>query len=365
MDAATLSELRKPRAYPAVSVLMPTHRAVTGSREDRIRLRNLLAEARRRLHDDARVPPGAADHVVHGLERAAEEVDLRHASDGLVLFAAPGGEHHAFTIGQHVDERVIVNTGFATRDLVAAYTRTPRYWLLSLSDQRARLWDGRGEELTERTGGGFPAVPAPIDEAGSGRQARRAAQGGDGERQRQLMRDVVAALDRVLGRDRRPLIVAGVTRHQAFFDEVAGPHITVAGRVDGSFEGAAPSTLADAARPALAAYEDLREVGVLAELEAARSIQRYAGGLREVGRLAEEGRAEHLVVERGYYAPAVRTGGELVPVDGRPGDLKGADVVDDAVDHAIETVLEYGGEVTFVSDGFLVDHDRIALVTRY
>lgn len=224
MDAATLSGLRKPRAYPAVSVLMPTHRAVTGSREDRIRLRNLLAEARRRLHDDARVPPGAADHVVHGLERAAEEVDLRHASDGLVLFAAPGGEHHAFTIGQHVDERVIVNTGFATRDLVAAYTRTPRYWLLSLSDQRARLWDGHGEELTERTRGGFPVVPAPIDETGSGRQARRAAQGGDGERQRQLMRDVVAALDRVLGRDRRPLIVAGVTRHQAFFDEVAGPH---------------------------------------------------------------------------------------------------------------------------------------------
>jgi hypothetical protein len=48
-----------------------------------------------------------------------------------------------------------------------------------------------------------------------------------------------------------------------------------------------------------------------------------------------------------------------------PGVLKGADVVDDAVDDVIETVLEYGGEVTFVSDGFLVDHGRIALVTRY
>lgn len=123
--------------------------------------------------------------------------------------------------------------------------------------------------------------------------------------------------------------------------------------------------LAEAARPALAAYEDLREVGVLSELEAARSIQRYAGGLCEVARLVEEGRGEHLVVERGYYAPAVRTEGELVPVEGMPGVLKGADVVDDAVDDVIETTLEYGGEVTFVSDGFLIDHDRIALVTRY
>ncbi|MEV4677780.1 hypothetical protein AB0K34_39530 [Actinomadura sp. NPDC049382] len=365
MDAVTLSELRKPRAYPAVSVLMPTHRSVPDNRQDPIRLRNLLAEVRRRLHDDVRVTPEAADHVVRGLERAADEVDLRHAADGLVLFAAPDGEHHSFAIGQHVDERVVVDTGFATRDLVAAYTRTPRYWLLSLSDQRTRLWDGRGEELTERTGGGFPVEPEPIDEAGSGRLARRAAQGGDGERQRRTMRDVVAALDRVLARDRRPLIVAGVTRHQAFFDEVAGPHITVAGRVDGSFEGASASALAEAARPALAAYEDLREVGVLAELEAARSIQRYAGGLCEVTPLAEEGRGEHLVVERGYYAPAVKARGEIVPVDGMPGVLRGADVVDDAVDDVIETVLEYGGEVTFVSDGFLVDHGRIALVTRY
>ncbi|TDD79691.1 hypothetical protein E1293_22700 [Actinomadura darangshiensis] len=365
MDAVTLSELRKPRPYPAVSVLMPTHRSAPGNREDRIRLRNLLAEVRRRLHDDTRVAPDAADQVVRGLERAADEADLRHASDGLVLFAAPQGEHHAFTIGQPVDERVVVDTGFATRDLVAAYTRTPRYWLLSLSDQRTRLWDGLSGELAEHTRGGFPVAPEPIDEAGSGRLARRAAQGGDGEWRRQAMRDVVAALDRVLARDRRPLIVAGVTRHQAVFDEVAGPHITVAGRVDGSFEGAAPSTLAEAARPALAAYDDLREVGVLAELEAARSIQRYAGGLCEVTRLVEEGRGEHLVVERGYYAPAVKTRGELVPVDGMPGVLKGADVVDDAVDDVIETTLEYGGEVTFVSDGFLVDHARIALVTRY
>ncbi|MCP9954748.1 baeRF3 domain-containing protein [Actinomadura madurae] len=365
MDAVTLSELRKPRPYPAVSVLMPTHRSARENREDRIRLRNLLAEVRHRLRDDPRVAPDAADHVLRGLERAAEEVDPRHGSDGLVLFAAPNGEHHAFTIGQPVDERVVVDTGFATRDLVADFTRRPRYWLLSLSDHRTRLWDGLGGDLTEHVRGGFPLAPAPIDEASAGRLARRAAQGGDGERRRQAVRDAVAAVERVLARDRRPLIVAGVTRHQALFDEIAGPHVTVAGRVEGGFEGAPPSVLAEAARPALAAYEDLREVGVLSELEAARSIQRYAGGLCEVARLVEEGRGEHLVVERGYYAPAVRTEGELVPVEGMPGVLKGADVVDDAVDDVIETTLEYGGEVTFVSDGFLIDHDRIALVTRY
>jgi hypothetical protein len=363
MDAVTLSELRKPRAYPAVSVLMPTGRRAPENRQDPIRLRNLLAEVRHRLREDGRVAPGDADEVVRGLERAASGLDPRRASDGLVLFAAPDGENHAFTIDQPVDERVIVDTGFATRDLVAAYTRTPRYWLLVLSDQQARLWDGVSHELAEVVGDGFPMVPERFEEEGEGRRSRRG-QHADERRPRQ-MRDVLARLEAVLARDRRPVIVAGVTRHQAYFDDLAGSRVTVAGRIDGSYEHASAGTLTELARPVLQAYEDLKEVAVLAELEAARGFQRYAAGLPEVAGLVEEGRGEHLVVERGYYHPGVKSGGETIPVDGPIGSLKGHGVVDDLVDNVIETALEYGGDVTFVSDGFLVDHGRIALVTRY
>ncbi|GAA2425334.1 hypothetical protein GCM10010191_42030 [Actinomadura vinacea] len=364
MDAATLSDLRKPRDYPAVSVLMPTTRRTPANRQDPIRLRNLLSEVKQRLRADTLVSPDTADEVLRGLERAAGEFDPRHAADGLVLFAAPGGEHHTFTIDQPVDERVIVDTGFATRDLVAAHTRTRRYWLLALCEHRTRLWDGRGGELTETVRGGFPMAAEPPGEDGEG--GRRSPHVGHAdERHRRLIRDVLDGLDAVLARDRRPVVVAGVTRHQAFFDELAGPHVTVAGRIDGCYESASAGTLAEAARPVLQAYEDLREVAVLAELEAARSLKRYAGGLDEVMQLVEEGRGEHLVVERCYYSPAVRTGGETIPIEGPLGSLKGHGVVDDVVDHVIETALEYGGEVTFVSDGFLVDHDRIALVTRF
>ena len=62
---------------------------------------------------------------------------------------------------------------------------------------------------------------------------------------------------------------------------------------------------------------------------------------------------------------SLSNGVDLITGEGLDGALKGADVVDDVVDNVIETALEYGGEVTFVSDGFLVDHDRIALVTRF
>lgn len=369
MDAVTLSDLRKPRTFPAVSVLMPTFRYGPDNRQDPIRLRNLFGQVRRRLAADTRITPAAADEVMRGLRAAAAEVDLAHAEDGLVLFAAPDGEHHAFTVDQPVDERVVIDTTFATRDLVAAYTRMPRYRLLVLSDRATRLWDGQGDRLTEIVSDGFPLRPEPASIPGEhpGRADRNGEHGGEEqERHRQLYRRVVAALRAVDGREPRPLVIAGVTRHQAAFEEAAGHAFTLAGRIDGCHGSAGPHELAELARPVLAAYDDLREVAVLAELEAARGLRRYAAGLAEVGRLAEEGRGAHLVVERGYFAPAIRSDdGGLLVVEGPLGALKGGGVVDDAVDGVIETVLEYGGEVTFVSDGFLVDHDRIALVVRY
>ncbi|WP_119729600.1 baeRF3 domain-containing protein [Thermomonospora amylolytica] len=342
MDAVTLSELRKPRPYPAVSVLLPVHRRGPSGHPDPDRLRDLLAEARRRLEDDPRVPPATVDDVMDGLRQAADRIDLGHAREGVALYAAPDGERHAFTLDQPpVEERVVVDHTFATRDLVAAHTRTTRYWLLVLAD-RTRLWDCRPGGLTEVVGGPFPMARRPD----AGRDFHRA---------------VTAALGRVNGRDPRPVIVAGTTRDQAFFEEAAHGSIILAGRVDGDHHDAGAAELAELVHPVLAAYEDLREVAVLTELEAARSLRRYASGLADVARLAEEGRGAHLVVERGYYAPAVRSAeGALIPVDRPHGDA-----VEDAVDRVIETVLEYGGEVTLVSDGFLVDHARIALVVRY
>ncbi|RFU36785.1 hypothetical protein DZF91_36290 [Actinomadura logoneensis] len=366
MDAATLSELRRPRSYPAVSVLMPTFRRAPDNRQDPIRLRNLLAEVRRRLRDDPEVPTQEADALYRDLETAAARLDPADAEEGLVLFAAPGGEVHTFTIDQPVEERVVLDNTFATRDLVAAYTRRTRYWLLVLSDHRTRLWDGRGETLTQVEREGFPMTPESLDEAVVGKASPPSIRDANAPHQL-FVRRTVEALEKINARDRRPVIIAGVVRAQAWFDEEAGGKLTVAGRIDGAYEDAPASVLMDLARPVLHAYEDLREVGVLTELEAARGLKRYAAGLQEVLPLVKEGRGEHLVVERGYHMPGLRgPDGVIDPLDDTsPGRVEGEGIIDDVVDNLIEAQLDFGGEVTFVSDGFLVDHDRIALVTRF
>ena len=79
-------------------------------------------------------------------------------------------------------------------------------------------------------------------------------------------------------------------------------------------------------------------------------------------RLANDGRGKVLLVEKNYHVPAVVTENGGLEVVKEPG---GTDVMDDAVDEIIETVLLKGGEVELMDDDELSNHRKIALILRY
>jgi Bacterial archaeo-eukaryotic release factor family 3 len=358
MDTQTLADLVRAREYPAVSVLMPTHRHAPENQQDPIRLRNLLTEARRRLRDDELVSEEVADDVLKSLETAAAEVDLNHAEDGLALFAAPGGEHHSYLLAQTVEERVVIDETFLTRNVVAALTGPSTFWVLTVSDKHARLWDGHREHLTEVTTGGFPMtheVPlGAVDKSG-----RIVPRPHNDERHRQFMRDVDRALGAILAKDARSVVLVGLKQNLVVFDDVAANAGAVIGTVEGGHDGAPGHELLTLVQPVLEADIERRQRAALLELDAARNGRRYAAGLDEVWQLARQGRGAHLVVENGYRTQARVYDDHLVIAEGDSADTE------DAVDDVIEIVLTHGGEVTFVPDYMLADHDRIALVARY
>ena len=102
---------------------------------------------------------------------------------------------------------------------------------------------------------------------------------------------------------------------------------------------------------------------VLSELDAAISAQKYASSITEVWQLAQEGRGSTLIVETDFHYPARvdETGLFLTPAE----DPTAPDVIDDAVDDLIETVMAKGGKVVFVDDGVLEQYQHIAMILRY
>jgi hypothetical protein len=101
----------------------------------------------------------------------------------------------------------------------------------------------------------------------------------------------------------------------------------------------------------------------LEELEGAIEAQRYASGIGEVWRLAQEGRAATILIEQDFHYPARvdPSGLHLTAVE----DPREVDVFDDAVDELIQIVLAKDGRVAFVDNGTLQAHQRAAAILRH
>ncbi|MFD8204942.1 chemotaxis protein [Streptomyces sp. NPDC059695] len=360
LSTDALAKLRQPRPYPAVSLVMPTHRREPDDAQDPVRLRNLLARAEKDLQDDPGVTRERRADVLSQLERAAAEVDLVHAEDGLVIYVAPG-EHHVWTVARTVPERVVVADTFLTRNLVAARAAERPYWALTVAADRVSLWNGSPERAAEHTGDGFPLTRSLADP-----DAERKERVGDlpstfqDEDTRTFFREAHRALRTVLASEPRPLYVIGEAPAVSLLGETGSlPQGTATlhqGGLGHGPEGAVRTALA----PLLAAHEEAVSTTVLAELDAARGRREYAGGLDEVHEAAKEGRIRLLAVEEHYRAVVRDYGDHLEPAE--PSDL---DSRDDIVDDIVEQALETGAEVRFVRDDTLAGADRIAAVLRY
>jgi hypothetical protein len=101
----------------------------------------------------------------------------------------------------------------------------------------------------------------------------------------------------------------------------------------------------------------------LEDLDQAVGERKFASTISDVWQMVQAGRGRLLLVEEDFHYPAKvdESGLQISPAD----DIEAPDVLDDAVDEVITTVLEKGGEVVFLENGELDAHSRIALILRY
>ncbi|MEU3479184.1 chemotaxis protein [Streptomyces sp. NPDC033754] len=360
LSSDALAKLRQPRPYPAVSLVMPTHRREPDNAQDPVRLRNLMARAAKAVQEDPGVTRERRTDVLDQLERAVAEIDLAHAEDGLVIYAAPG-EHQVWSVARSVPERVVLADTFLTRNLVAAQAAEQPYWALTVAADRVALWSGGPERAVEHTADGFPLTRSLEDP-----DAERKEQVGDlpstfrDEDTRVFFREAHQALRTVLASEPRPLYVIGEPPAVSLLEETGTlPQGTTAIHQGGLGQGS-ESAVRKAVEPLLAAHEAALTATVVAELDAARGRREYAGGLDEVWQAVKEGRIRLLAVEE-HYRTVVRDYGDHL----EPADSSDLDSRDDIVDEIVEQALETGAEVRFVRDDALASAGHVAAVLRY
>ncbi|MDX2239962.1 MAG: hypothetical protein NW224_04685 [Leptolyngbyaceae cyanobacterium bins.302] len=352
-----LLELQSINSVPALSILLPTHRTSPDNKQDPIRVKNLVDEAKTRLAEEFSIRE--LDPLLKRLETLLGEINYPHTLDGLALYV-----NHDFGklyyLPFPVPARVVIDQTFATRDLVYGLHRSQRYWVLLLSQGSTRLLAGTGETLEEVQDQNFPmsmtgpgaTAPLPYEADSSYLD----------DRHRRFFQQVDSAFAEYAKYEELPLIVGGVVRQVSFFQEVSQYPAAMTKTLSGNFDRASLHELSPQVWSIVQSMRQTQRADALQELDQAIGEQRVVAAIEEVWRLAQDGRGKLLLVEKDYHVPAVlNAAGQFETVE----QVGGAFVMDDAVDEIIEAVLAKGGKVITVDNDALTQHQRIALILRY
>ncbi|MGB5756244.1 MAG: hypothetical protein WBM50_04965 [Acidimicrobiales bacterium] len=338
MNRLLLDQLQRMRSYPSVTVLLNTNPGTSLSVEEQAGAARLIATADQRLSD--RVDDGQRLELVDRLKSLVAERGAQRNGHALALCVSP--EHRSvISLGGAVEERVVIDETFATRDLVADLHRTAAYRVVAVSESMVREFLGDRVRIVEERSEEWPL--------------RRE----EGTSITVWSKMVAEALSELDAEYSLPIVVAGVKRTATrLVDDTA---LNVIGVIAGNHDRTNPSDLHTMAWPLVVDWLATRQDRALERLDRARSAKQFASGVDEIWSLAGEGRIDLVVVEDGFSLSArIDEQGHVHPTDD-----EGREVTDDVVDEILEAVLRHDGEVAIVDNGALVGHGRIAAVVRF
>ncbi|MCG6134935.1 MAG: hypothetical protein MET45_09760 [Nostoc sp. LLA-1] len=213
-----------------VSIFLPTERRGVETQQNPIRFKNLLREAEEQLIATGMRPQDARD-----LLKPAQKLDeydfWQHQSDGLAIFIS-GDVFSYYCVPLDFAELVVVSDRFHFKPLLPLLTGDGQFYILALSQNQVRLFQGSRYSVSEMELGD---VPQSIAEAlkyddtekslqfhtgtsqgggGSDRSAIFHGQGSGNEEQKddllRYFQKVNGGLYELLNNQRFPLVVAGV-----------------------------------------------------------------------------------------------------------------------------------------------------------
>lgn len=287
-DLASLADAGS--ATHCVSLYMPTHVVGPNALEDPLRLKNLLDRAEQLLVEDGMRASEARDIVQRARLLPADSLFWSARGRGLALFLTPNAIRR-FRLADSLEELVWVGRRFHVKPLLSIVGAELPFFVLAISQNKVRLFQGSRFGLHERAlpnlPGGLsvslnyqtPQRASQVHSAGRMSSRKQSAvfhgQGGESETAKdelgKFLRMVDAAIEPLLRDEPLPLVLAAVERVATMFKSLTEyPHLVdgiVAGNADHATEHELHLRAWPLIEPLLAARRD----------EALRSFRQWAG----------------------------------------------------------------------------------------
>lgn len=145
---------------PCVSIYYPTHRNGPETRQDPIRMKNLLRLAGERIADFAN--SGKQEDILRPAWDLIPDIDFwTHQQEGLAILASPG-QFRTFHLPYTVPELAFVSNSYHLKPLLPLFSSDDHFHLLALSKNHLRLYEANRYSMHQVD---VPGLPANMAEA--------------------------------------------------------------------------------------------------------------------------------------------------------------------------------------------------------
>ncbi len=240
MSLKKFDELADVHAPHCVSIYMPTHRVgKEGYEEDRIRFKDLLKNVKKELVEEYHLKEGEVDAYLRpGYELLEDTMVWHYSGDGLAFFCSED-RAELFQLPLTFEAFHSISDQFYLHPLFPFFNGDGRFYVLGLSEQMVKLWEGSRYRIRE-----VPLeeqLPSRIEEVvgydhqekayqersfgggTGGKVSHGHGEGRDDEKVEleKFLREVDRVLSETLRDEHVPLVFAGVEDHYGLYKKVA------------------------------------------------------------------------------------------------------------------------------------------------
>lgn len=383
MDRFNRHELETLAGYRGdwcVSIYLPTERTGDGMLQNRIRLKNLIAQAEQLLLDHGMRAPVARESLKAATALLDDADFWNDVLQGVAIFVGPEGMR-TYRLPMAMKEFASVGKRFHTLALLPLLANEGKFYVLAASGNAVKLYEGHQWNMAEVSVPEMPSNAAEAlnyDEPEEYRSAHTATAGGPSGSTRayhgqggtvdaqkvealEFFRIVDRALAKHLAPEKAPLVFAGVEYLYPIFKKACSyPHLAAE-----SIRANTETWNQDQLHAA--AWKLVEPMFHREREQALEAVHRAVGtdfGLVQLERVllaCHQGQVALLVVDAaqqrwGVFDPA--TGTVRSDSQPRPGN-------EDLLDLAVSLTLENRGKVFTASSNELPDNSPVAAVLRY
>lgn len=349
-------KVKEIRSEGCVSIILNTHRTKPDNQKDAITLKNLIKKTEERLLND--YDKRFASFIIKKLKNLANTINHNFNLESLVLFVnADFAEYTRIPI--EVEDRVIIDNTFATRDLVRAMHQATGYYVLVLSRQNARLIEAYNDKVVQEFKGNFPLKNTLYTKD---KIKLSTAKGQDN-----LIEEFFNKVDKLVLKSIKnnplPIILATEIRNFSHYQKIADKKDLIVGHVSWNRDDEKPYNIILDAWKVVQANVKEKHADRIVELGKAVSLGRYLSDYNEIWNVLQQGRGQTLFGKNDFFQSALLIDNKILLNTNFGNNQKG--IVDDIIDEMIELNISFGGDTVFLEGNELEQFQNLALITRY